>query len=58
MSDDLISRLVDNAHETADMLESMANMDLLKAQAYHNGYVQAREDFGREMRKAIEVEQG
>lgn len=52
----------DKVNEIEDTLEHKAieNCDeyIRKAQSYRDGYVQACEDFGREMRKAIEVEQG
>lgn len=44
---------IDKVSEIADTLEGMANMKLQEATAYHKGYVQACEDFGREMRLAI-----
>lgn len=53
---------VDKVHEITDMLEHKAieNCDeyIRKAQPYRDGYVQACEDFGREMRQAINAEQG
>lgn len=52
----------DKVNEIEATLEHKAieNCDkyIRKAQSYRDGYVQACEDFGREMRKAIEVEQG
>lgn len=40
-------------HEIADMLEHRANAKLNEATAYHNGYVQACEDFGRAIRQEL-----
>lgn len=42
--------LTDKVHEITDMLEHKANAELQKAIEYHKGYVQACEDFGREIR--------
>lgn len=53
-----VKELVDKVHEITDMLEHQAGIELQKATAYHKGYVQACEDFGRKIRQAIEVEQG
>ena len=52
-----VGEMINKTHEITDMLERMANMDLQKAQAYRDGYVKACEDFGREMRQAINMEQ-
>ena len=46
--------IVDQTHEIADMLETQANIELQKATSYHNGYIQACEDFGRALRSNIE----
>lgn len=40
-------------YEITDMLERKANTELQKATAYHEGYIQACEDFGREIRDLI-----
>lgn len=51
---------IDKVHEITDMLEHRANIEydkaVQKADAYRDGYVQACEDFGREMRRAISHE--
>lgn len=52
-----IRKMIDKTHEITDALEHSANMDLQKAQAYRDGYVKACEDFGREMRQAIQTDQ-
>ena len=57
-----VGEWVDKTHEITDMLEQSANTlcedKILKATSYRDGYVQACEDFGREMRKAITNNQG
>ena len=45
--------IVDQTHEIAVMLETQANIELQKATSYHNGYIQACEDFGRALRNSI-----
>lgn len=51
---------VDKIHEITDALEHEAveNCDkyIRKAQSYRDGYIQACEDFGREMRRMISEE--
>ena len=49
---------VDKVHEITDTLEHQANTELQKATSYHKGYMQACEDFGREMRRMISEELG
>lgn len=49
---------VDKVHEITDTLEHQANTELQKATSYHKGYMQACEDFGREMRRLISEELG
>lgn len=44
---------MDKTHEITDELEHQAGTELQKAILYHKGYVQACEDFGREMRRMI-----
>lgn len=44
---------VDMIYEITDRLEYQAGIELQKATSYHKGYVQACEDFGREMRQEI-----
>lgn len=52
---------LEKVHEITDKLEDIANKklaeDIRKATEYRNGYVQACEDFGREMRRMISEEQ-
>ena len=52
---------LDKVHEITDKLEDIANKklaeDIRKATEYRDGYVQACEDFGREMRRMISEEQ-
>lgn len=48
----------DKVHEITDALERRANIELQKATSYHKGYMQACEDFGREMRRMISEELG
>ena len=51
---------LDQVHEITDILEHKAveNCDeyIRKAQSYRDGYIQACEDFGREIRRAISTE--
>ena len=47
----------DKVNDIEDRLEHKAIVELQKAEAYSKGYVQACEDFGREMRSAINAEQ-
>lgn len=49
---------VDKVHEITDVLEHQANIELQKATSHHKGYMQACEDFGREMRRMISEELG
>lgn len=48
---------IDKVHAITDALEQRANerlaMEIQKATEYREGYVQACEDFGREMRHAV-----
>lgn len=57
-----VGEWIDKVHEVTDKLENKANIEhankIQKANAYLEGYVQACEDFGREMRRAISNEQG
>jgi len=57
-----VGEWVDATNEIADDLEHQSSVKLNKeiatAQARHEGYVQACEDFGRAMRKKISQEQG
>lgn len=57
-----VDKWIDKVHEITDALEHKSNAELRstleKATAYHEGYVQACEDFGREMRRAISNEKG
>lgn len=48
---------LDKVYEITDMLERKANDELNKATAYHEGYIQACEDFGREIRLKLIEEQ-
>lgn len=48
-----VGEWVDKVHEITDRLEHQAGIELQKATSYHKGYVQACEDFGREMRRVI-----
>lgn len=52
-----VEEWVDRVHEITDTLERQAGIELQKATSYHEGYVKACEDFGREMRRAISYEQ-
>lgn len=51
----------DKVNEITDALEHAANKKLVeevqKANAYRDGYIQACEDFGREMRRLLRGEQ-
>lgn len=49
---------IEKVHEITDTLEHQANTELQKATSYHKGYMQACEDFGREMRRLISEERG
>lgn len=55
-----VGEWVDKVHEITDMIEHKAveNCDayIRKAQSYRDGYVQACEDFGREIRRMISEE--
>lgn len=44
---------VDKVNEITDALEHKANAELQKATAYHNGFMQACEDFGRAIRQEL-----
>ena len=48
---------VDKVHEITDTLERKANIEMQKSISHHQGYIQACEDFGREMRRMISEEQ-
>lgn len=48
-----VGEMVDKVHEITDTLEHKANAELQKATAYHNGYMQACEDFGRAIRQEL-----
>lgn len=43
----------EKVNEITDDLERQANIEYAKAMAYHEGYVKACEDFGRQMRMLI-----
>ena len=43
----------DKVHEIVEALERKANVELQRATAYHNGYIQACEDFGRAIRQEL-----
>lgn len=45
--------LIEKTNEITDKLEHEASNKLNEAQAYHKGYVQACEDFGRALRLEI-----
>lgn len=45
--------LIEKTNEITDQLEHEASKKLNEAQAYHKGYVQACEDFGRALRLAV-----
>ena len=51
---------LDQVHEITDILEHKAveNCDeyIRKAQSYRDGYIQACEDFGREIKRAINTD--
>lgn len=51
---------LDKVHEITDRLEHQAtencNESIRKAQSYRDGYIQACEDFGREIRRAISAD--
>nr|WP_295681181.1 hypothetical protein [uncultured Lachnoclostridium sp.] len=57
-----VGEWVVRVHEITDQLESEAskklNAEVKRAQAYHEGYVQACEDFGKIMRANISENQG
>lgn len=46
-------QIIDKSHEIADELQRIAAIKLSEARAYHDGYVQACEDFGRRLRQEI-----
>lgn len=46
-------KLIDITHKITDELEHEASSKLAEAQAYHKGYVQACEDYGRRLRREI-----
>lgn len=46
-------KLIDMSHEITDKLQHEASAKLAEEQAYHKGYVQACEDFGRRLRQAL-----
>ncbi len=43
----------DKVYEIVEALERKANVELQRATAYHNGYIQACEDFGRAIRQEL-----
>lgn len=45
--------IIDKANEITDQLEHEASKKLNEALAYHKGYVEACEEFGRRMREAV-----
>lgn len=57
-----VGEWIDKVNEIGNSLEHDANIELQekihKAKAYHEGYVQACEDFVREMSSAISQNQG
>lgn len=57
-----VGEWVDKVHEITDKLEHEAvekcEECIRHATSYRDGYMQACEDFGREMRRAISQEQG
>lgn len=57
-----VAEWVDKVHEITNQLESESskklNSEIQRAQAYHDGYVQACEDFGKIMRSNISMNQG
>ena len=57
-----VGECVDKVHEITYTLEHKATEScdeyIRKAQSYRDGYIQACEDFGREMRRAISKEHG
>ena len=52
-----VGEWANKVHEITDTLEHQAGIELQKAISHHKGYVQACEDFGREMRRMISEEQ-
>ena len=44
---------IDRIYEITDVLQQKANNELQKAVSFHNGYIQACEDFGRAVRSEI-----
>ena len=46
-------KLIEKTNEITDRLEHEASKKLNEAQAYHKGYVQACEDFGRAIRLEV-----
>lgn len=53
-----VEEWTDKVHEITDTLERQASIEMQKITSYHKGYIQACEDFGREMRRVISEEQG
>lgn len=53
-----VEEWTDKVHEITDTLERQASIEMQKVTSYHKGYIQACEDFGREMRRVISEEQG
>lgn len=45
--------IINKTHEITDELEHIAHQKLIEEQKYHEGYIQACEDFGRRMRAEI-----
>ncbi|MBQ6787532.1 MAG: hypothetical protein IJO85_07415 [Lachnospiraceae bacterium] len=46
-------KLIDITHEITDDLEKEANAKLAEAKIYHEGYIQACEDYGKRIRQAV-----
>jgi len=57
-----VGEWVDKTHEIADSLENKAKLqhtkEVERASAYRDGYIQACEDYAKEMRHAISHNQG
>lgn len=49
--------IIEKINKTIDELEHEAAVRLNEQQAYHSGYVQACEDFGRRLRGSIILEE-
>lgn len=46
-------KIIDMSHKITDKLQHEASMKLQREMAYHDGYIQACEDFGRRLRQSI-----